>query len=89
MYIGVGIFLLLVGLVIVFAYTGDTDIAGIDITAIGWIAIGLGVLAIVLSLLLNRSRRPVGYTSTRRSGVDPRSGSRYDETRVDPDDRRY
>ncbi|GAB3109614.1 hypothetical protein GCM10027055_07910 [Janibacter alkaliphilus] len=57
MYIGVGIFLLLVGLVLVFAYTGDQVIAGIDLTAIGWIAILLGLVAIGLSLFMDRRRR--------------------------------
>lgn len=47
MYIGLGIFLLLVGLVIVFAYNGDQVIAGIDLGVIGWIAIILGALAII------------------------------------------
>lgn len=62
MYIGIGIFLLLVGLVIVFAYNGDMMVAGLDLGVIGWIAIGLGVLAIVLSLALDRRRRrPVVY----------------------------
>lgn len=62
MYIGVGIFLLLVGLVIVFAYNGDMTIAGLDLIALGWIAIALGVLAIVLSFILDRRRRrPVVY----------------------------
>ncbi|HIZ99778.1 MAG TPA: hypothetical protein H9805_14530 [Candidatus Janibacter merdipullorum] len=62
MYIGIGIFLLLVGLVIVFAYNGDMMIAGLDLGVIGWIAIGLGVLAILLSLVLDRRRRrPVVY----------------------------
>ena len=60
MYIGIGIFLLLVGLVIVFAYNGDMMIAGLDLRAIGWIAIGLGVLAILLSFVLaNRSRERI------------------------------
>ncbi len=85
MYIGLGIFLLLVGLVIVFAYNGDQVIAGIDLGVIGWIAIILGVLAIVLSLFMSRSRRPAGYTSTRSTSVDPQTGSRVAETRVDPD----
>lgn len=57
MYIGLGIFLLLVGLVIVFAYSGDQMIAGFDLSVLGWIAIILGVLAILLSLLLERRRR--------------------------------
>ncbi|WP_338748744.1 DUF6458 family protein [Janibacter alittae] len=59
MYIGIGIFLLLVGLVIIFAYNGEMMIAGLDLVAIGWIAIGLGVLAIVLSFVMDRRRRTV------------------------------
>lgn len=62
MYIGAGIFLLLVGLVIVFAYSGDMMIAGFDLAVLGWIAIGLGVLAIILSFIFDRRRRrPVVY----------------------------
>jgi hypothetical protein len=66
MYIGAGIFLLLVGLVIVFAYNGDMTVAGLDLGVIGWIAIGLGVLAIILSLVLNRSRRETVVHDDRR-----------------------
>lgn len=62
MYIGAGIFLLLVGLVIVFAYSGDMMVAGLDLGVIGWIAIGLGALAIILSFIVDRRRRrPVVY----------------------------
>lgn len=70
MYIGVGIFLLLVGLVLVFAYTGDQVIAGIDLTAIGWIAILLGIVAIVLSLVLDRRRRQPGNGYQQQTYVD-------------------
>lgn len=59
MYIGIGIFLLLVGLVIIFAYNGEMMIAGLDLAAIGWIAIGLGALAIILSFVVDRRRRTV------------------------------
>ena len=66
MYIGVGIFLLLVGLVIVFAYNGDMSIAGLDVGALGWIAIALGVLAIILSFLLTHRRRETVVRDERR-----------------------
>lgn len=66
MYIGVGIFLLLVGLVIVFAYNGDMSIAGLDVGALGWIAIALGVLAIILSFLLTNRRRETVVRDDRR-----------------------
>lgn len=66
MYIGAGILLLLIGLVIVFAYNGDMSIAGLDVGAIGWIAIVLGVLAIILSLILDRRRRETIVRDDRR-----------------------
>lgn len=66
MYIGAGIFLLLVGLVIVFAYNGDMSIAGLDVGALGWIAIALGVLAIILSFLLTNRRRETVVRDERR-----------------------
>jgi tetrahydromethanopterin S-methyltransferase subunit E len=66
MYIGAGILLLLIGLVIVFAYNGDMSIAGLDIGAIGWIAIVLGVLAIILSLIVDRRRRETIVRDDRR-----------------------
>ena len=66
MYIGVGIFLLLVGLVIVFAYNGDMSIAGLDVGALGWIAIALGVLAIILSFLFTNRRRETVVRDERR-----------------------
>mgnify|MGYP006968445806 CR=1 FL=1 len=49
----------------------------------GWII--LGALAIILSLVMSRSRRPAGYTTSRTS--DGPEGRRYEETRVDPNDR--
>lgn len=66
MYIGAGILLLLVGLVIVFAYNGDMSVAGLDIAALGWIAIALGVLAIILSFLFDRRRRATVVRDERR-----------------------
>ena len=50
----------------VFAYNGDMSIAGLDLAALGWIAIGLGVLAIVLSFLLTSRRRETVVRDDRR-----------------------
>ncbi|MGN7247869.1 DUF6458 family protein [Janibacter anophelis] len=66
MYIGAGILLLLVGLIIVFAYNGDMSIAGLDLGAVGWIAIVLGIVAILLSLVLDRRRRETIVRDDRR-----------------------
>lgn len=86
MYIGVGIFLLVVGAIITFAYTGDASLGGVlSVHAVGWICIIAGVLAIILSLVM-RPRRDTGSYSTRRvSQTDPNTGTRVDETHVDRD----
>lgn len=85
MYIGLGIFLLVVGAILNFAWNGDQSIAGLDLNMIGWICIVAGLLAIVLSLVMRGRTRPAGYNSTRATTVDPATGSRVEETRVDPD----
>ncbi|HEY3534967.1 MAG TPA: hypothetical protein VGK60_05320, partial [Pedococcus sp.] len=55
MYIGVGIFLLVVGAIITFAYTGDATLGGVlSVHAVGWICIIAGILAILLSLVMTR-----------------------------------
>ena len=85
MYIGLGIVLLVIGAALAFAL--DVNIPGIEDNTLGWILIAAGVLAILLSLAMRGRTRPAGYTTTRSSHVDPASGSRVDETRVDPNDR--
>lgn len=84
MYIGLGIVLLVIGAVIQFAYTGDSNIAGVlSVNALGWILIVAGLLAIILSFAM-RGRRAGGYSTVRESTVDPATGSRVDRTDVDP-----
>ena len=81
MYIGLGIVLIVIGAILAFAL--NVDLPGIDDNTLGYILIIAGVVAILLSFALAR-RRPVGYTTTRESAVDPVSGSRVDRTDVDP-----
>lgn len=59
--IGFGVFLLAVGLVLALAVSDSVN--GVDLTMIGWIAAGCGVLAIALSFL---NRDDVGSTVVRR-----------------------
>ncbi len=80
MYIGLGIFLLVVGAILTFAV--DASVSGIDLSLIGWILMAGGLLAIVLSLAL-RGRGSGGYSSRRVSSADPVSGERVDEVHVD------
>ncbi len=85
MYIGLGIFLLALGAILYFAV--EATFAGIDIATVGVILMVCGVLAIVLSFVVQagrRGRRDSGYTATRESHVDPNTGSRVDRTDVDP-----
>ena len=81
MYIGLGIVLIVIGAILAFAL--NIDLPGIDDDTLGYILIIAGVVAILLSFALAR-RRPVGFTTTRESQVDPVSGSRVDRTDVDP-----
>jgi uncharacterized membrane protein HdeD (DUF308 family) len=84
MYIGLGIFLLVVGAILFFA-VGSTVVAGINLSVIGIILMIGGVLAIILSFLMQAGRRrDTGFTTTRESHVDPATGTRVDRTDVDP-----
>ncbi|MDQ3164805.1 MAG: DUF6458 family protein [Actinomycetota bacterium] len=61
MGIGVGIFLIAVGAIIVFAL--DVNIPGVDNFSLGWILIALGALAVVLALIMNQQRAHTSHTS--------------------------
>ena len=81
MYIGLGIILIVIGAILVFAL--NIDIPGVGDDALGWILIIAGALAIVLSLAL-ASRRRTGVSSVRETQVDPATGSRIERTDIDP-----
>ncbi len=61
MGIGTGIFLLVVGAVLAFGVRDGID--AVDLTAVGWICMAGGALAIAIALLVTRRRR-VGAAST-------------------------
>lgn len=68
MGLGLGIFLLVVGLIFLFAL--DFDIAGIDDNALGWILVLAGILAVVLSLIqMQQARRSHAVVEERRDVV--------------------
>jgi len=79
MYVGLGIFLLVVGAVLAFAV--DATVAGVDLALVGWILMAGGLLAIVLSFATTRRG---GYSSRRVSTTDPNTGATVNEVRVDP-----
>jgi Domain of unknown function (DUF6458) len=65
MGLGVGIFLAAVGAVLAFAVTDN--VSGVDIYAIGWILMIVGILGIVLSMVFWSSWAGPGYFSRRRT----------------------
>lgn len=82
MYVGLGIFLLVVGAILSFAVRDS--ISAVDLTMIGYIMMAGGALAVLLSLVMgNRGTSAGGYTSTRVTRTDPNTGTQVDETRVD------
>ena len=81
MYIGLGIFLIVVGAILTFAL--HASIGAVDLNAVGWICMIAGVLAIVLSLIVTRRRVGGGYSARRVSQADPATGTRVDEVDVD------
>ena len=87
MYIGLGIFLIVVGAILTFALNASTDVVNLEV--IGWICMAAGVLAILLSLVVT-NRRGVGgggYSARRVSHTDPATGTQVDEVDVDRDGR--
>lgn len=81
MYIGLGIFLIVVGAILTFAL--HASLGAVDLNAIGWICMAAGLLAIVLSLVVTRRGIGGGYSSRRVSHTDPATGTRVDEVDVD------
>ena len=64
MGLGVGIFLAAVGAVLAFAVT-DT-VSGVDIHAVGWILLIVGIIGVILSMIFWSSWAGPGYWSSRR-----------------------
>ena len=61
MGLGIGITLLVVGGVLAFGVRDQWS--AVDLTAIGYVGLAVGVLAIILSLVLNAQRRRTHHTS--------------------------
>ncbi|MEO7070542.1 MAG: DUF6458 family protein [Nostocoides sp.] len=80
MYIGLGIFLLVIGAIMSFAI--KASISGVDLTAVGYICMVAGALAIILSLVM---RGGGGFSSRRVTQTDPSTGTQVDETQVNRD----
>lgn len=87
MYIGVGIFLIVVGAILTFALNASVD--AVNLAMIGWICMAGGALAILLSLVMGSRRGTAGggYSARRVSHTDPATGTKVDEVDVDRDGR--
>jgi hypothetical protein len=74
MALGGGIFLIVVGAILAFAVKDSWD--AIDLTMVGYICLAVGVLAIIISLVVNAQNRNTKHTEV----VD----QHVDEHRIDP-----
>lgn len=68
MGLGVGIFLIAVGAILAFAVHATTN--GINVHAVGWILMSVGLAGILLSLIFWSSWAGPGYWSRRRMYYD-------------------
>jgi uncharacterized membrane protein YwaF len=77
MGLGVGIFLIAVGAILTFAV--NTTSSSVNVDAVGWILMGVGLASVLLSLLFWQSWAGPGYWSRRRTYVDegPPAGPPY------------
>ena len=82
MSLGLGIFLLVVGAIMVFAL--NVTVEWMDIELVGYILMGAGAVIVILGIvLLNRKRSSV---TTTRSAVDPASGEQVQVQKRSVDD---
>jgi Domain of unknown function (DUF6458) len=75
MGLGVGILLAAVGAVLAFAVTAT--VSGVDIHAVGWILLIVGILGVVLSMIFWSSWAGPGYFTRRRTYIDEGSPPPY------------
>lgn len=68
MGIGLGLFLVAIGAIL--AWAVDADVSGVDITAVGYILLIVGAVAILLSLVFWSSWAGPGYYTRRRTYRD-------------------
>ncbi|TFD73637.1 DUF6458 family protein [Cryobacterium gelidum] len=82
MSIGLGIFLLVVGAVLVWAL--DLTITGVNLQLIGYILLAAGALVLILGLVLMTRRR--SSVSTTRTIADPANGDQVTRRESSIDD---
>jgi len=82
MSIGLGIFLLIVGAILVWAV--DLTVTGIDLQLVGYILLAAGAFVVVLGLVFMTRRR--NSVSTTRTIADPVSGEQVTRSENSTDD---
>jgi hypothetical protein len=82
MSLGLGIFLFVVGAILVWALNFSVD--WIDLNLVGYILMGAGVVIVILGIVLLTRRR--SSVSTARSAVDPVSGEQITRRESSIDD---
>lgn len=83
MYIGIGIFMLVVGAILRYAVTAQ--VSWINLNMVGVVLMWGGVLAIAASVLYSVVRnRSTRYSSTRTQSYDPTTNTATERTDVDP-----
>ncbi|CAD5989403.1 DUF6458 family protein [Agreia sp. COWG] len=83
MGIGSGIALFVIGAILAFAV--NIDLGGaVDLTTIGYILMGAGVVVFLISLVFTLRRRQT--TATTRTAVDPASGEQVTRQTRDSND---
>ena len=65
MGIGVGIFLIAIGAILTFAVNASSSAVNVD--AVGWILMGVGLVSVLLSLIFWQSWAGAGYWTRRRT----------------------
>jgi hypothetical protein len=68
--IGVSIFLIAIGAILAFAVSAT--VSGVDIQAVGWILLVVGLIGLVLSMIFWSSWGGPAYWSRRRTYIDER-----------------
>jgi hypothetical protein len=62
--VGVSIFLIAIGAILAFAVSAD--VSGVDVQAVGWILLVVGLIGLVLSMIFWSSWGGPGYWTDRR-----------------------
>jgi hypothetical protein len=80
MGIGFSIFLLALGAILAFAV--NATVAGLDISIVGWILMGAGVIGLILTMVVLVPRRRRTVTESQTVGAVPAADPARPDTRI-------